>query len=154
MQTVEYYINGKLFKTVSYSRWDNVNVEGILERKGYREVQDQRFYEGLPNDAKIFMHIKKLKVVVLTWKINTGHTDGKGNKIYRDDVVEYLGIQSRIYKQWGCEGYYVRDDYKDRWGWKDYEITDWSKVRKVKDALDMKKDVWNNPETCGLEILK
>ena len=155
MKTVEYYINGKLFKTIPYDKWDDYDIEGILERRGYGEVYDQDTCNELPEGGKLYVNIKKLKVVVLTYKIYTGHVDCRGNKIYKDDLVEYMGFQSRIHEKWGEDDvYYVREDGPRWMTWNAYNVLDWKDVKKVKDILGMKKKDWKVPEVCGLEILK
>ena len=158
-KTIEFYLNGKLFKTSSYDRWDHMNdyiIHDILNKRGYVEVYDHELYEDIPDNGKLFINAKKLKCVLFTWKVYSGHKDGKGNKIYLDDVVDTpYGFQSKISEMWGYDDtYYVRRSSKTSWGWSDYTIYDWNDFKKVKDVNGTPKKYWNEPETIGLEILK
>ena len=151
-ETVEWYINGRLWKTCPYSKINQMSekIKDLLDKNGYEYVYNDSFRNRINGD--VYINIKEERCIVLTDKVNTGLTDKNGFPIYHDDTVEKDGETSRVNMHWNNETYYLRFPVyeecfgqKRERGWRDVDITDFSGWTKVKDAIDIPKKHWRKP---------
>ena len=142
IRQLEFYLNGKLYKTCPYSQWDKVsdNIKNILRKNKYAHSYSSEYTNR--------------QVIVVSHKIFTGHYDRKGNKIYDGDKVKTpYGFESRVHKHWDdLDHYYVRE-YGLRNRTTDYDIEDWSQFEKVEDVIKTPKKFWNEQEMTDESIL-
>ena len=156
-ETVEYYINSKLFKVCPYSMWDKLDdkVKDILSKKGYEEVWIEKFRTEIPSGSKVYVNIKKGKCLVVGEKINTGLTDRLGYPLYYDDMItDSDGHKSRLNMHYNNEAYYVRWPKYENWYGVNYhrgdvtvDLVDFKDWKKVEDAMDIDKKFWKKPAT-------
>ena len=151
-ETVEWYINGRLWKTCPYSMINQMSdkIKATLKKKGYEGVWKESFMNRV--NGHVYINIDKQKCIVIGRKINTGLTDKHGYPIYHDDRVEKDGEQSSVNMHYNRETYYLSFPAHMEWhgqkysrGWRDIDISDFSEWTKVKDALDIPKKHWKKP---------
>lgn len=161
-ETVEYYINGKLYRKCPYSRWNKTDdiINRTLDEKGYIEIWSDSFMnnECIPFHSKVYINLKKEKCIVVGYKINTGLVDKRGNSIYHDDVIQDSeGRRSDVNMHYNNKTYYVRFPKYEEWYGQKYErrhidinLTDFSEWEKVEDALKIPKKFWKQPQRTKL----
>ena len=150
MRTVEFYINNKLYKSCPYDQWDSTDkcILNDISKNGYIPIYSERFMNKLPFHAKVYLNLDTYKCLIYVYKIFTGMYDKEGNKIYEDDtIMTPYEFESGVYRKFDKDEYYIRQEYKDSWGWKDYDIDNFKECIKIKDVNMMPKDIWNEPET-------
>lgn len=147
-ETVEYYINGKLFKSAPYAKWDNLDskIKKLLNKKGYVEVWNDSFLNTV--EGKVYVNVANHRCIVVSHKINTSLVDKCGVPLYQDDIIEgVMGRRSAIHMHYNKETYYVRFPWGR--GWDDYDYTDFSDWTKVEDAIGIPKKYWKKPLMIG-----
>lgn len=159
-QTIEYYINGKLFKTCPYLKWNKTadNIKELLNKKGYTHIWTES-WENIV-DGKIYVNVKTHKCIELSYKVNTGLTDKNSYPIYEDDVIEKDGRQAKVNAHWNNETYYVRfPKYRYSCGFRlddgneIINLLDFKEWKKVKDAVNISKKQWKTPLKYNIKEL-
>ena len=161
-ETVEYYINGKLFKTCPYAQINKVSeyIRDMIHKKGYVGVWTDSFLDEIPFGAKVYVNIKTGMCIVVAEKINTSITDKCGQPLYHDDwIVDAAGHRSMLNMHCNNETYYVRYPHEKRepelqnWSWNhgeyEFNLTDFSDWTKVEDVLKIPKKHWKKPLTIS-----
>lgn len=147
--SVEYYIDGKLFKTCSYSKWDVTEklIYARLRKKGYESFWVESLMNKVSFHAKCFYNLKLHKIIVLEYKVNTGHCDIDGNPIYQDDIIE-----NDYFEATELNTHYDNEHYYLRYGNKDFNIEPIALegFRKVQDVLKIPKRYWKKPQRTRL----
>ena len=145
---IEIYINGKLYKSCPYNRWDSAYNAVIhsLVRKGFvfASVDRSRLKKPIPCSSDIYVNPYKYECAVISTKIFTGYTDKNGYKIYKEDILRTpFGVDGEVNQHWDSETYYVRR-YFNEGTWKscDYDVEDFSRYEKVKDVAGTPKKEW------------
>lgn len=146
-KTIEFYLNGKLYKSCPYSRWDSAYSAVIhsLIRKGFvcASVDRNLLKNPLPCSSDIYVNLSKYECAVIYTKIFTGYTDRNGYKIYDEDILRTpFGFDGAVYQHWNSETYYVRQYFENSWKTHDYDIEDFSQYEKVKDVAGTPKKEW------------
>ena len=155
---IEFYFNGKLYKTCSYEKWDVTEdyIKAVIYKGGYKEVYiNSTSYNTIPSNSIVYINPSKYKMLLFSWKIFSGFFDKNGNKIYDGDkVITPFGFESYVHQHWGNDVYYVRkENLGGCWSWKDYDIDDFKRYEKIKDVNDTPKSNWNNIEKVTLKSI-
>lgn len=145
---IEIYINGKLYKSCPYNRWDSAYDAVIhsLKRKGFvcASVDRNLLKKPIYCSSDIYVNPSKYECAVIYAKVFTGYTDKNGYKIYHEDILRTpFGFDGEVYQHWGSETYYVRRyfDYNACKGC-DYDVEDFSQYEKVNDVVGTPKKEW------------
>lgn len=150
---VEYYINGKLFKSCAYSKWDKLDtqIDNLIDRKGYVYVYSDHF-KGISHKAKVYANPSKGRCITVEYKIFTGYTDAHKNRLYEGDYVKNIGfwesmegeLNHRALVTGDSDGYYVRNYESGN----DYDLDEsvFGDLVKVKDVNGTPKKYWKNPQ--------
>lgn len=146
----EFFINGQKLVT-KFTSFEVITSH--LKKKGYERVCESTL-QG------IYVNKKNYKCVFLQGVEFTGYYDATGNKIYKEDIIEYQGKEERLYGTYPFEGYYIRHSVRlEGFYWPkttDYYFKnqdDFSEVKKIKDVLDRDKRFWNKPEKITFKEL-
>lgn len=158
--SVEYYIDGKLFKSTPYNKWNEVNdkIRDILHKKGFHQVYSDEFYRYTHGSSSdVYVNLPQRRILVLEYKINTGMCDMDGYPIYDGDTIENDNYPaSELNGHYNNEYYYIRCKQPNQFGTgtseKEVDIPPGalSGFRKVKDVLDIPKKYWKKPQTTRL----
>lgn len=157
-RALEFYINGRLFKTCPYTEqdvlwetWDKTEsrIDEIIMKKGYTYVTSDVLRGMVSSDATVYVNPHNYKCVVKEHKIYTGRRDSKGNKIYTGDKVKYLphDIVSEVNAYYDREDEYYIRDYHTPYGTETYNNIDFKECVKVEDVCGFPKARWNKPRT-------
>lgn len=155
-RTIEFYINNKLYKTCPYNKWDETAnyISSMLTKGGYFEVYNEHMARELNMwKKKVYVNPQTFKCIVYSSKINTGHVDKFGNTLYNGDTVKTpYGFDSELNEHFiGPNKYYVRESFGNYWTCKDYDVTDFNELEKVKDVIDSPKEQWVKPEKITIK---
>lgn len=156
IRQLEFYLNGKMYKTCPYSQWDKVsdNIKNMLSKNKYVHSYSGEYINRLPDTWEVYVLPEKYKVIVVSHRIFTGHYDKKGNKIYKGDKVKTpYGFESRVHHHWDDPDHYYVRAYGLRDRITDYDIEDWSQFEKVEDVIKTPRKFWNEPEMTDISIL-
>ena len=159
--TVEYYIDGKLFKSCPYKKWNALSerIKNILRDKGFHEVYSDNFYKYTHGSSSdVYVNLPKRRILVLEYKINTGHCDMHGYPIYEGDIIENDNYPaSELHGHYNNETFYIQCKQPNKYNPSSLRETDvdippgaLEGFRKVKDVLDMPKKFWKKPQTTRL----
>ena len=153
-QTVEYYINKKLFKAFPYDVWSQFEevFKQTLRDKGYESVWLDSFRNRIHGD--VYLNIDSKKVIIVDHRINTGFCDKHGNRIYEEDVVKSdIHPESELNEHYNGEVYYLR--YPSGNSWRDVDIKqeELETFEKVSDCLDIPKSEWKKPKMFNIKEL-
>ena len=144
---VEFYVNGELYKSCPYNRWDSAYnaIIRLLQKKGFvrASVDRNHLKKPLPCSFDIYVNLSKYECAVIYAKIFTGHADKNGYKIYDEDILRTpFGFDSEVHQHMDSETYYVRQHFEDSWETHDYDVEDFSQYEKVKDVAGAPKKEW------------
>ena len=153
-QTVEYYINKRLFKSFPYDLWPQFEevFEQTLRDKGYESVWLDSFRNRVHGD--VYLNLDSKKVIIVAHRINTGFCDKHGNRIYEEDVIKSdIHSESELNEHYNGEVYYLR--YPSGNSWRDVDIKqeELETFEKVSDCLDIPKSEWKKPKMFNIKEL-
>ena len=153
-QTVEYYINKRLFKSFPYDVWTQFDevFKRTLRDKGYESVWLDSFRNRVHGD--VYLNLDSKKVIIVDNRINTGFCDKHGNRIFEEDVIKSdIHPESELNEHYYREVYYLR--YPSGNSWRDVDIKqeELETFEKVSDCLDIPKSEWKKPKMFNIKEL-
>ena len=148
---IEFYINGKLYKSCPYDMWDGAHDDVIrsLRRKGFvcASVDRNLIKKPIPCLSGIYVNLSTYECAVIYTKMFTGYADKNGYKIYDEDTLRTpFGFDSKINQHFDSDKFYVRRQYYENnrleWEWDSYDVEDFSKYEKIEDVAGTPKKEW------------